>query len=342
MPQQPTVTKLAGALGAEIRSVDLSNATAADAKVSGCCVVHASSVAPPLKLFHVLTSTMPDPLLAQLIADLLVEHSVLFFPDQHLKPQEHVALGRFFGPLEGHRNLSNNSEYPEMMELRASLGGVADQWHTDVTFAPNPPLMSILHMKTCPPVGGDTMWSNLCAAYDDLSDPMKAFLDGCTALHDGLPHGHPEQMAVHPVVRCHPVSGRKALFVNEHFTRRIVEVSADESKALLDYLTKFVQRPEFTVRYRWSAGTICMWDNRTTQHCVLQDFTGERVIQRVTVTGDAPRGPQPVQQWKSFPAQMAARFAKKGRSQPSLTVASGHLDRQLVEYIENNSASAKL
>merc|ERR1711865_1124428 len=99
-------------------------------------------------------------------------------------------------------------------------------------------------------------------------------------------------------------------------------------------------RPEFTVRHRWSAGTICMWDNRTTQHCVLQDFTGERVIQRVTVTGDAPTGTNgptsSVQQWNSFPEQMAARFAKKGRSQPSLTVASGHLDRQLVQYIEGS------
>ncbi len=145
-------------------------------------------------------------------------------------------------------------------------------------------------MVKCPPYGGDTMWSNLCQAYDELSPPMQELCDGLTALHDATPHNKPEQMAVHPVVRVHPVSGRKALYVNEHFTRRIVEMNATESDVLLRYLTAWVQKPRFTIRYRWRENTIAMWDNRATQHFVLNDFDGERVIQRVTIMGDRPEG----------------------------------------------------
>ena len=103
-------------------------------------------------------------------------------------------------------------------------------------------------------------------AYDELSPPMQELCEGLTALHDALPHNRPDKMAIHPVVRVHPETGRKALYVNEHFTRRIVEMNATESQMLLDYLTRWVQNPRFTVRYRWSEGTIGMWDNRCTQH----------------------------------------------------------------------------
>jgi taurine dioxygenase len=141
-------------------------------------------------------------------------------------------------------------------------------------------------MVKCPEIGGDTMWSNLCAAYDGLSEPMKELCEGLTALHDALPHGRPEKTSIHPVVRVHPVSGKKTLYVNEHFTRRIVEMNATESEMLLRYLTKWVSNPQFTVRYNWTEGTIAMWDNRCTQHYVVNDFEGERLIQRVTVMGD--------------------------------------------------------
>ena len=110
------------------------------------------------------------------------------------------------------------------------------------------------------------------------------------ALHDATAHGKPEIQTIHPVVRVHPCSGRRALYVNEHFTRRIVELSQPESDLLLAYLTRWVHSERFTVRYRWSPGTIAMWDNRSTQHFVLNDFVGERIIQRVTVMGDDPRG----------------------------------------------------
>jgi taurine dioxygenase len=136
-------------------------------------------------------------------------------------------------------------------------------------------------------------------AYDELSAPMKEFCEGLTALHDAGPHHKPENKAIHPVVRVHPVTGRKSLFVNEHFTRRIVELSHDESEALLRYLTRWASSTRFTVRYHWSEGTIAMWDNRCTQHHVLSDFEGERVIQRVTVMGDRPEAARPAR-WEPF------------------------------------------
>ncbi len=252
------VKRLAGALGAEVHGADLSVASEQD---------------------------------AEQIKALLEEHMVLFFPEQSINHDQHVALGRYFGELEGHPQLKNAYlDHPEIFELAATKGGIADEWHTDLTFLESPALMSILHMVKCPPTGGDTMWTSLYAAYDALSEPMKELCEGLTALHDEAPHNRPDKTMIHPVVRVHPETGRKALYVNEHFTRRIVEMNATESDMLLSYLTKWVQNPRFTVRYSWSEGTIGMWDNRFTQHFVLNDFDSERIIQRVTVMGDHPQG----------------------------------------------------
>lgn len=227
---------------------------------------------------------------AELVLELITKHLVLFFPDQHLTPDEHIAFGRLFGRLEGHPNLSLDAQRPEFFELHASggQGAIADEWHSDLSCQAEPAVFSVLHMKTCPPVGGDTQWANMYKAYDELSKPMQDLCEGLTALHDAGPHGHPERMAIHPVVRVHPITGRKSLYVNEHFTRRLVELSLEESNTLLAYLTRHATRERFGLRYRWSEGTIAMWDNRCTQHCVLNDFEGERVIQRVTVMGDFP------------------------------------------------------
>ena len=286
------VRRLAPALGAEVRGVDLG--AAGDGDVGA-------------------------------IWTLLREHMVLFFPDQEISVDEHVALGRRFGPLEGHPNLKNPfTPHTELFELAATHGGVADEWHTDITFRDEPALMSILHMVKCPETGGDTMWSNLCQAYAELSAPMREMLDGLTALHDALPHNHPEQMAVHPVIRRHPDTGAKALYVNEHFTRRLVEMNAEESDTLLRFLTAWVQKPRFTVRYRWAEGTIAMWDNRCTQHFVLNDFEGERVIQRVTIMGDKPEGAPP--RWEPW--------VRPGR----LSATSRH-DRQLFQYLSGKQAA---
>jgi taurine dioxygenase len=230
-----------------------------------------------------------DPAMAARIEALLLEHQVLFFPRQRLSVDQHVALGRLFGPLEGHPHLKNPfTQHPELFELAATGGGIADEWHADLTFRSDPSVLSVLKMVRCPPCGGDTMWASTEAAYAALSPPLQELCRGLTALHDALPHNHPERMAIHPVVRVHPRTQRPSLYVNEHFTRRIVEVSAVESAMLLGFLVQWVQNPRFTVRYRWSEDTIAIWDNRNTQHFVLNDFGGERIIQRVTVMGDAP------------------------------------------------------
>ena len=248
------VKKLSMALGAEISGIDL-------------CSVSDSQV--------------------EEIKSLLTEHMVLFFPRQNISQEEHVEFGAKFGELEGHPNLKNKTvTHPKIFELAASTGGIADEWHTDITYQDSPAIMSVLHMVKCPKIGGDTMWSNLNAAYEALSDPLKDLCEGITALHDASPHGRPDKTAIHPVVRLHPVSGKKVLYVNEHFTRRIVEMTMDESDMLLSHLTKWVTQPQFTVRYHWTEGTIAIWDNRSTQHYVVNDFEGERIIQRVTVMGD--------------------------------------------------------
>ena len=172
-------------------------------------------------------------------------------------------------------------------------------------------------------MGGDTLWTNLHAAYDELSAPMQELCEGLTALHDALPHNRPDQMTIHPVVRVHPETGRKLLYVNEHFTRRIVEMNASESEMLLSYLTRWVQNPRFTVRYRWTEGTIGMWDNRCTQHFVLNDFEGERIIQRVTVMGDLPVAAA-TSRWEPW--------VRPGR----LSATSRH-DRQLFNYLKSQN-----
>lgn len=258
------------------------------------------------------------------IKELLMQHQVLFFPGQSPTVEEHVAFGENFGPLEGHPNLkSETGTHPKIFKLEASKGGIADEWHTDITFQDRPALMSILHMVTCPDIGGDTMWANLYQAYNELSEPMRELCLGLTALHDAHPHNHPEQMAKHPVVRLHPETGLPALYVNEHFTRRIVELNASESEVLLRYLTNWVTSPKFTVRYQWTPGTVCIWDNRCTQHFVINDFQGERVIQRVTVMGDQVKAARP-SPWQPYL-----------RNGP-LSATSRH-DRQLFSYLSESN-----
>lgn len=259
---------------------------------------------------------------------LLHQHKVIFFPGQFMKAEDHIEYGRHFGPLEGHPNLKERTpdDHPELFRLEASTGGIADEWHTDLTFQEQPALMSILNMKVCPEVGGDTMWANLIAAYEGLSAPLQEMLDGLSALHDAHPHNRPDKMAIHPLIRVDPETGKKALYVSEHFTRRIVEMSAQESDLLLGYLTKWVQQPAFTVRYRWSEGTICMWDNRFTQHFVVNDFDEERVIERVTVMGDRPLGNQP--RWRPWPEIR------------EMSALARH-DRQLARFLRSQSEAAE-
>lgn len=285
------VTPLAPSIGAEIRGVSL--AGAGDAEMDR-------------------------------IKQLLTERLVLFFPEQHLSVDEHVSFARHFGPLESHPNLTNpECDAPEIFELMATHGGVADEWHSDITFQDEPSVFAILNMIKCPAVGGDTMWANMYEAYETLSPPLRDLCEGLSALHDAQPHGRPELTAIHPVVRVHPVTGRKSLFVNEHFTRRIVEMSHSESEMLLRYLTRWAHDPRFTVRYHWTKGTIAIWDNRCTQHFVLNDFDEERVIQRATVMGDVPQAAAPPR----WPAWVSGGF----------TGAMGRHDRQLNRHLRRQA-----
>jgi taurine dioxygenase len=285
------VVRLSGSLGAQIRGISLEKV---------------------------------GPTEAERIRALLTEHMVLFFPDQHLTPQAHIAFGRNFGELEGHPNVTGSSELREIFELRASRGAIADEWHSDLTCQAEPSVLAILNMVKCPAVGGDTLWSNMVKAYEELSPPLRDLCEGLTALHDAQPHGRPDRMAVHPVVRVHPVTGRRSLFVNEHFTRRIVELSHHESEMLLRHLTRWASNPRFTVRYHWTEGTIAMWDNRCTQHFVMDDFEEERIIQRVTVMGDRPQGARPPR-WKPYVTSGAPG-------------AGGRHDRQLKAYLEQRAS----
>ncbi|MGB7184708.1 MAG: TauD/TfdA family dioxygenase [Burkholderiaceae bacterium] len=293
-----TVKRLAGSLGAEVSGISLAN---------------------------------PQPHDIQTIRQLLLTHLVLFFPGQNLSVDEHVAFGANFGELEAHPNLNNPfTQHPQIFELAASHGGLADEWHSDITFEKHPSIMSILNMVQSPEVGGDTMWASAYAAYEGLSAPLRDLCDGLTALHDAAPHGRPEQTWIHPVVRKHPETGRKSLFVNEHFTRRIVELSHVESEMLLNYLVKWVSSPSFTVRYSWEAGTIAMWDNRCTQHYVLSDFSEQRIIQRVTIMGDTPEAACPPR-WESY-------------VRPTLVGATSRFDKQLnkhlgkkIKFLEDNA-----
>ena len=285
-PAALDIRRLSGSLGAEIRGIDLRAADEADVAT---------------------------------IRHLLLEHLVIFFPQQSLTKEDHLEFGRKMGPLEGHPHLTGTSETEEIFELRASAGGVADEWHSDLTCMSEPSVMAIVNMVTCPDAGGDTMWSNQYKAYDELSPPLQELCEGLTALHDAHPHGRRDQMAIHPVVRVHPETGRKSLFVNEHFTRRIVELSHDESDMLLRYLTRWASNPRFAMRYHWTAGTVAMWDNRCTQHFVLDDFDSERVLQRVTIMGDHPVGARPPR-WE--PALRSGAIAAGGRH-----------DRQLARFL---------
>ena len=261
------INRLAGVIGAEVNGVELASVSDADIRD---------------------------------IKQLLTEHMVLFFPAQHLSVDQHVTFGKNFGKLERHPNLKNPFlKHPEVFELAASHGGLADEWHSDITFQKHPSILSILNMVQCPTVGGDTMWANAGAAFDALSPPLQSLCEGLSALHNAEAHGMPEESAIHPVVRVHPVTGKKSLFVNEHFTQRIVEMSYFESNMLLDYLTQWISSPRFTVRYRWQEGTIAMWDNRCTQHFVLNDFNEQRIIQRVTIVGDTPESVAPIP-WPAY------------------------------------------
>jgi taurine dioxygenase len=241
------------------------------------------------------------------IQDALDKHQVIFFRDQEITTEQHLAFGRRFGELHVHPSVRGKprEQWPELLpvyadEKTARIAG--DKWHTDVSCDEKPPFASILHLTTVPESGGDTLFSSMYQAYEALSAPMKVMLDGLTALHDGSPNygdrekrnrqNNPDRVesyAVHPVIATHPKTGRKTIYVNSVFTLRINELSESESDAVLRFLFAHVMRPEFQCRFSWRRNSIAFWDNRATQHYAVWDYyPAIRSGYRVTIRGDQP------------------------------------------------------
>jgi alpha-ketoglutarate-dependent taurine dioxygenase len=256
------------------------------------------------------------------LADALVRWKVLFFRDQPISYDEQIAFARNFGDVTPahpiHPGLAHKPEIMVVDTRRAKTQFGHDQarprfapprvtatgWHTDITFVANPALASILRGAVIPAYGGDTLWTNLVAAYEDLSEPIRDLIDHLQAVHrwhgyngetrPGYDASAPPPAAVHPVVRVHPVSGERALFVNPLFTRYIVGLSDRENRRILDLLFDQLARPEFTVRFRWETDSLAFWDNRATAHLGPVDLASsdfDRRVERVTITGDLPVGP---------------------------------------------------
>ncbi|MDI5967253.1 TauD/TfdA dioxygenase family protein [Streptantibioticus silvisoli] len=248
---------------------------------------------------HGLDLNDVDDAVFERVHELLLRHLVLFVPGQvGLTPQAHVALGRRFGEVEVHPFLPKVDGHPELTLIESDKGGKADEWHIDVTFTPTPPMASILHLVTCPPAGGDTMWSNQYLAYETLSAPFREMLDGLTAVHVLRAPEVGEFSAEHPVVRVHPETGRRSLYVTRMWTSHIPQLSRDESDAVLQHLFDHSESPRFSCRYQWQAGDVAIWDNRATQHLAVNDYAEYRRGQRVTVLGDRPTGDAP--RWKEY------------------------------------------
>jgi len=244
----------------------------------------------------------------------LLEHLVVFFPDQHLTPDEHRGFATRFGEAEIHPFIPKlDDAHPEIVVIESEGGGGADVWHTDVTFSESPPICSVLKMVVCPPRGGDTMWTNQYLVYESLSAPVRDLVDGLTGVHTAAPFGRPETCAEHPAVRVHPLTGRRSLYVNRTFTSHFLELSRAESTALLDYLCTFSEQPQFMCRYRWSVGTVGIWDNRVTQHYAISDYDERRRIERVTIVGDRPAGDPP--KWPAYEPGRGERVRQQAEQQ---------------------------
>lgn len=250
-----------------------------------------------------LRAPLSDAVVAALEAA-LADRLVLFFRDQPLSLDQLAAFGRRFGRPHTHPTTPDLPGHPGVMAIHTepdSKTYAGRMWHSDVSCDIEPPLGSILHLHRIPPCGGDTLFMSAVAAFEALSPAMQGFLEGLSARHEGAHNlgGYfgaraqdlrdgtiPE--AVHPVVRTHPVTGRKALFVNETFTTRIEGLAPAESRALLDLLYRHINRPEFQCRLRWQADTIAFWDNRAAQHMALRDYSAIRSGHRFTIAGDRP------------------------------------------------------
>lgn len=247
-----------------------------------------------------LKDAIGDDALFEKIHGMWMEHLVLFFRDQQLTAAEHLAFGERFGPLHIHPAAPYANGNPALMKIHTdenSRRNNGEVWHSDVSADREPPMASILHMHKVPKQGGDTLWANMYAALEALSDPIRTLLNGLSAVHEanygGFYGDHKPQResprATHPVVRTHPVTKRKALFVNSGFTRRIKGLSSQESDSLLQMLFEHIKNPIFHCRFPWQDNSVAIWDNRCAQHMAIWDYFPEtRRGLRVTVSGDKP------------------------------------------------------
>lgn len=228
----------------------------------------------------------------------LLAHGVIFFREQAIDLPTLKALGRRFGELHVHSSRKGLEEHPEVRPIHADADSkhvAGEEWHTDLSCDPIPPMGSILHLHTLPPLGGDTLFGSMYAAYDALSPRMKTYLDGLTATHDGGiafrrfdPHGK-YPVSVHAVVPRHPETKRKLLYVNRGFTSHINELPAGESAEILGLLYRHLERPDFQCRFRWRQHSIAFWDNRCTQHLAVWDYYPQvRSGYRVQIKGANP------------------------------------------------------
>jgi taurine dioxygenase len=271
-----SVRKVTAAIGAEVSGVDLSS---------------------DLDTHEVAT-----------IRQALNNHEVLFFRDQRMDTEQQLRFARAFGEVDLPLFRTTSSPCPEVLVLDqvAPRGEGADSWHADNTYMETPPMASILQALQLPSVGGDTCWASMSAAYDALSSPMQRFLEGLSAVHsleimaERTKHVSNASLrekvgdrppVVHPVVRVHPENGRRLLNVNANWTSHIVELNHRESDAVLAFLYRHLQAPDLQVRFHWEVGSVAFWDNRAVQHYAVPDYTERRMMQRVTLVGDRPFGP---------------------------------------------------
>jgi alpha-ketoglutarate-dependent taurine dioxygenase len=274
---RPRVERLAGAIGAIVSGVDL--ASVDDATVSE-------------------------------LRALWLEHLVLFFRDQELDADAFLAFARRIGEPVEYPFVKGFDTHPEIIEVAklpdetVNFGGI---WHSDTVYLERPPMATMLLARELPPYGGDTMYANMYAAYDALSPALREMLDGLRATNSsamadvsktredrirdrGAAADEQEYVAVHPVVRTHPETGRKALYVNPAHTASFAGMTEEESRPLLEFLFRHSTRPEFTCRFRWQVGSLALWDNRAAMHNPINDYHGfTRRMHRITLAGDVPR-----------------------------------------------------
>jgi taurine dioxygenase len=239
-----------------------------------------------------LSKPLPDDTIAE-IRQALLDHQVLFFRNQNrLDPGHQIAFGEKFGKLHIHPTIPGLAGYPQILVVHAdvnSKGNFGPQWHSDVSCDVEPPLGTILQIHTPPPAGGDTLFADMYAAYNDLSAPMKSFLQGLTAHHVYPYSKPPAPCADHPIVRTHPETLKQTLYVSRLFTSHINGLSPAESKALLSLLITHIDNPYYHVRLQWQKNDVAFWDNRSTQHLAIWDYKPHtRTGHRVTIQGDKP------------------------------------------------------